>query len=386
MQLKKIRAKDMRQAMMQVREELGDDAAILSSRSLPAGGVEVIATLAPAAPVVSTAAAEVATLENNVSKAEFGAMRSELHSIRTLLQQRINGLAWEQFSNRSPSQAVVWERLTAMGIPGFLTRQLVDKAASGKTIDQSWKQVLAALVKSIPVLGNDPVQEGGRYAFVGPTGAGKTTTIAKLATKYVLEHGPESVSLVTTDSFRLAAHEQLRTLGRILGVTVKVVDEQHTLPETLAGLSHKNLILIDTAGLPAGHPEQQRQLSLLRGVFNLQKWLVLPVTSQAQVLRSAWESCSTAGISACVLTHMDEACVLGDTLSLAIEQKLPVAYETFGQAIPDDIAVAQATALVRRAVSLGRQQAEVPVERERLMSEYGGNPMPAHEFRRLASI
>jgi flagellar biosynthesis protein FlhF len=171
-----------------------------------------------------------------------------------------------------------------------------------------------------------------------------------------------------------------------LGVTVKVVDEQHTLPETLAGLSHKNLILIDTAGLPAGHPEQQRQLSLLRGVFNLQKWLVLPVTSQAQVLRSAWESCSTAGISACVLTHMDEACVLGDTLSLAIEQKLPVAYETFGQAIPDDIAVAQATALVRRAVSLGRQQAEVPVERERLMSEYGGNPMPAHEFRRLASI
>jgi flagellar biosynthesis protein FlhF len=386
MQLKKIQAKDMRQAMMQVRDELGEDAAILSSRSLPAGGVEVIATLAPAAPVARAAAAEVATPENNVSKAEFGAMRSELHSIRTLLQQRINGLAWEQFSNRSPSQAVVWERLTAMGIPGFLTRQLVDKAANGKTIDQNWKQVLAALVKSIPVLGNDPVQEGGRYAFVGPTGAGKTTTIAKLATKYVLEHGPDSVALLTTDSFRLAAHEQLRTLGRILGVTVKVVDEQHTLPETLSGLSHKKLILIDTAGLPAGHPEQQRQLSMLRGVINLQKWLVLPVTSQAQVLRSAWKTCSTAGISACILTHMDEACVLGDALSLAIEQKLPVAYETFGQVIPDDIAVAQATALVRRAVALGRQQAEVPVERERLMSEYGGYAQPASEFRRMASL
>lgn len=386
MQLKKIQAKDMRQAMMQVREELGDNAAILSSRSLPAGGVEVIATLAPAAPVAKAIAAGVATPENNVSKAEFGAMRSELHSIRTLLQQRINGLAWEQFSNRSPSQAVVWERLTAMGIPGFLTRQLVDKAANGKTIDQNWKQVLAALVKSIPVLGDNPVQGGGRYAFVGPTGAGKTTTIAKLATKYVLEHGPDSVALVTTDSFRLAAHEQLRTLGRILGVTVKVVDEQHTLPGTLAALSHKKLILIDTAGLPAGHPEQQRQLSMLRGVINLQKWLVLPVTSQAQVLRSAWKTCSTAGISGCILTHMDEACVLGDALSLVIEQKLPIAYETFGQAIPDDIAVAQATVIVRRAVSLGRQQAEIPVERERLMSEYGGYSEPASELRRAVSI
>ncbi|MDO9476153.1 MAG: flagellar biosynthesis protein FlhF [Pseudohongiella sp.] len=386
MQLKKIQAKDMRQAMMQVRDELGDDAAILSSRSLPAGGVEVIATLAPAAPLAKPVASAAKTADANVSKAEFGAMRSELHSIRTLLQQRINGLAWEQFSNRSPAQAVVWERLTAMGIPGFLTRQLVDKAGNGKTIDQNWKQVLAALVKTIPVLGNDPVQDGGRFAFVGPTGAGKTTTIAKLATRYVLQNGADSVALVTTDSFRLAAHEQLRTLGRILGVTVKVVDEQHTLQETLAGLSHKKLILIDTAGLPAGHPEQQRQLAMLRSVINLQKWLVLPVTSQAQVLRSAWKTCSTAGISACILTHMDEACVLGDALALAIEQKLPVAYETFGQAIPDDIAVAQATALVRRAVALGRAQAEVPVERERMMTEYGGQTAIAPELRRMASI
>lgn len=386
MQLKKIQAKDMRQAMMQVRDELGDDAAILSSRNLSTGGVEVIATLAPPVPVAKTQATEPQSAENNVSKAEFGAMRSELHSIRTLLQQRINGLAWEQFSNRSPAQAVVWERLTAMGIPGFLTRQLVDKAAVGKTIDQNWKQVLAALVKAIPVVGEDPVNNGGRFAFVGPTGAGKTTSIAKLATRYVLQHGPDNVALVTTDSFRLAAHEQLRTLGRILGVTVKVVDEQHTLHETLVSLSHKKLVLIDTAGLPAGHPEQQRQLSMLRGVVGLQKWLVLPVTSQAQVLRSAWKTCSTAGISACILTHMDEACVLGDALALAVEQKLPVAYETFGQAIPDDIAVAQATALVRRAVSLGRQQAEVPVERERLMSEYGGHAVQTPELRRMASL
>ena len=370
MQLKKIRAKDMRQAMLQVRDEMGADAAILSSRSLPTGGVEVIATLAPAKPV---APPETEPVASAVSKAEFGAMRSELHSIRTLLQQRLNGLAWEQFSNQSPAQAVIWERLTAMGIPGFLTRHLVAQTAQQKTLDQNWKRVLSALAQAIPVISNDPVQSGGRYALLGPTGAGKTTTIAKLATRYVLQHGPEDVALVTTDSFRLAAHEQLRTLGRILGVTVCVVDDQHSLKETLETLAHKKLVLIDTAGLPTGHPQQLRQTAMLRETPEVKKWLALPCTSQAQVLRSAWKTCSTAGISACILTHLDEACVLGEALALAVESRLPVVYETFGQGIPDDIAVAQATALVRRAVALGRQQAEEPVERGRLVNEYGAS-------------
>jgi len=370
MQLKKIRAKDMRQAMLQVRDEMGADAAILSSRSLPTGGVEVIATLAPAKPVTPPAT-ESAT--SGVSKAEIGAMRSELQSIRTLLQQRLNGLAWEQFSNQSPAQAVIWERLTAMGVPGFLTRHLVAQTAQEKTLDQNWKRVLSALAQAIPVISNDPVQSGGRYALLGPTGAGKTTTIAKLATRYVLQHGSEDVALVTTDSFRLAAHEQLRTLGRILGVTVCVVDDQHSLKETLETLAHKKLVLIDTAGLPTGHPQQLRQTAMLRETPEVQKWLALPCTSQAQVLRSAWKTCSTAGISACILTHLDEACVLGEALALAVESRLPVVYETFGQGIPDDIAVAQATALVRRAVALGRQQAEEPVERGRLVNEYGAS-------------
>lgn len=369
MQLKKIRAKDMRQAMLQVREELGADAAILSSRSLPTGGVEVIATLAPAKSAAPSVPPEQP--QPAVSKAEFGAMRSELHSIRTLLQQRLNGMAWEQFSNQSPVQAVIWERLSAMGIPGFLTRHLIAQTGQGNTLDQNWKRVLAALAQAIPVVSSDPVQAGGRFALLGATGAGKTTTIAKLATRFVLQNGPEDVALVTTDSFRLAAHEQLRTLGRILGVTVRVVDEQNNLNDTLESLSHKKLVLIDTAGLPGGHPQQIRQLAMLRETRSVEKWLALPCTSQSQVLRSAWKTCSTAGISACILTHLDEACVLGEALALSVESRLPVVYETFGQGIPDDIAVAQANALVRRAVALGRQQAEVPVERERLVNEYG---------------
>lgn len=370
MQLKKILAKDMRHALLQVREELGDDAAILSTRSLPTGGVEVIATLSPPLKPKAESPARLPAVAG-ASKAEIGAMRSELHSIRTLLQQRLNGLAWEQFSSQSPSQAVVWERLSAMGVPGFLSRRLLQAATPGKPLDQAWRQVVGSFVKSVPVVGDDPVAKGGRFAFLGPTGAGKTTTIAKLATRYVLEHGPQDVALVTTDSFRLAAHEQLRTLGRILGVSVRIVDAQHSLDETLESLGHKKLVLIDTAGLPSNHPEQHRQLGMMQEQPSVTKWLVLPATTQSQVLRAAWKTCSTADVSACILTHLDEACVLGEALALAIERDLPVVYETFGQAIPDDIAVAQAQTLVKRAVALGRQQATVPVEKERLMTEYG---------------
>jgi len=371
MQLKKFVAKDMRRALMDVRQAFGEDAAILSTRSVE-GGVEVVATPAPASP--DKAAEFNAANEPSVSKAEFGAMRSELNSIRSLLQQRLNGLAWDQFARQTPAQAAIWERLVAMGLPGNINQRLLDLAGQARTLDQLWRQTLSALVKMTPVYSADPVSTGGIFAFLGPTGAGKTTTIAKLATRFVLANGPEEVALVTTDSFRLAAHEQLRTLGRILGVTVRIVDNQHSLGDTLQSLAHKRLVLIDTAGLPSRHPEQQRQLSELADQPQVQNWVVLPCTAQGQVLQAAWKTCSTAGVSGCILTHLDEACVMGEALALCIDRAVPVVYETFGQAIPDDLAVATAQALVKRAVALGRAQAATPVDRARVMNNFGSQP------------
>src|SRR5690606_11888976 len=147
------------------------------------------------------------------------------------------------------------------------------------------------LSQSIKTPEQDPLLEGGVIALVGPAGAGKTTTLAKMAARYVLEHGAQHIALVTLDSYRIGAQEQLKTLGRILNVPVTAVDPDQSLIQALAPLAHKRVILIDTAGLPASDPALRLQLESLasRGV-NARNYLVMPATSQAQVLKAAYHS------------------------------------------------------------------------------------------------
>ena len=299
---------------------------------------------------------------------EMNRMRSELNGIRRLLEQRLSGMAWEQFSRRTPIQASIWERLNAMGVPASLSKSLLDKLKPEMTTAEAWRFAIACLARQVPVAGTDLAAAGGVFALLGPTGVGKTTTIGKLATRYVLEHGPESVALVTTDSFRVAAHEQLRTFGRILGVTVRVVDEGHSLRQILESLRHKSLVLIDTAGLHAKDPSLQFQLQTLRNCPEVQNLLVMACTSQAAVLANACRTYSQAGLSGCILSKLDEAGMMGEALALVIDHALPVVYETHGQNIPDDIKVAQAHNLVSKAVALSVHSEE---ESERLMYEFG---------------
>ncbi len=316
-------------------------------------------------------AAEQARFEQERSKAEsreMNRMRSELNGIRRLLEQRLSGMAWEQFARRTPVQASIWERLNAMGVPAPLCKSLLEKLKQDMTSAEAWRFAIASLARQVPVAGTDIAAKGGIFALLGPTGVGKTTTIGKLATRYVLEHGADSVALVTTDSFRVAAHEQLRTFGRILGVSVRVVDESHSLPQILASLRHKSLVLIDTAGLHATDPSLQFQLQTLRNCPEVQNLLVMSCTSQATVLANAFRTYAPAGLRGCILSKLDEAGTMGDALSLVIERALPVVYETHGQNIPDDIKVAQAHNLVSKAVALSVHSEE---ESERLMYEFG---------------
>ena len=408
MQVKRFFAADMRIAMKMVRDELGADAVIIGNRRV-AGGVELTAVLDypmqgssataelpnPALEAelrktqarIVTAAAElnpptrihagkdrqiqnekpaVAAVSAQPASAQpdsraFESMCSELHGLRELIEVQLGSIAWGQEQTRRPQQASLWRRLQRMGLPAELSRTLLEKVAAEKEPRQAWRMLLAHLAQSIKVSKVEPLEEGGIIALVGTAGVGKTTTLAKLAARYVLKYGSQSIALASMDNYRIGAQEQLKTLGRILDVPVIQLDPAQPLSKTLAPLARKRIILIDTAGLPPGDPTMRMQLEALsdRGIRS-KNYLVLAATSQSQVLKAAWHNYRRCGLAGCILTKLDEAGSLGDVLGLTISQHLPIAYLADGPRIPDDLHLPRSHQLVSRAVSL--QSGESPSE------------------------
>jgi len=409
MQVKRFFAADMRTAMKLVRDELGADASIIGNRRV-AGGVELTAALdyqVPAAPArqpnpaleaelrktqakIATAQAELTTrtqVDAGKDRQLFGAaasqpadslaavmrksqavpaatdqraldaMRFELHGLRELIEVQLGSIAWGQLQNRRPQQANLWRRLQRMGLSAELSKALLERVSTVTEPRQAWRMLLAHLAHAIKTPKQEPMDEGGVIALVGPAGMGKTTTLAKLAARYVLKYGAQHIALVSLDSYRIGAQEQLKTLGRILNVPVTLVDPGQSLTQALAPLARKRVVLIDTAGLPANDPALRMQLETLasRGV-NAKNYLVMAATSQGQVLKAAYHSYKRCGLSGCILTKADEATSLGEVLGLAISQRLPVAYLADGPRIPDDLQVPRSHQLVSRAVGLQATQ------------------------------
>ncbi|AMB85305.1 flagellar biosynthesis protein FlhF [Pseudomonas agarici] len=418
MQVKRFFAADMRQAMKLVRDELGSDAAIIGNRRI-AGGVELTAALdyklsalTPRVPNmeledelrktqsrIATARAELSLRSEGDSDATtnrqlfaglpltaaeplieptfdeprrsapapvasapavdprvFDSMRFELNGLRELLEVQLGSLAWNQLQGSQPAQANLWRRLQRIGLSGPLSRDLLALINGIEEPRQAWRMLLAHLARMILTPEIEPLEEGGIIAMVGPAGMGKTTTLAKLAARYVLKYGAQNIALVSMDSFRIGAQEQLKTLGRILNVPVTHVDPGQSLVQALDPLLRKRVVLIDTAGLQASDPALRMQLESLAGRgIKAKNYLVLATTSQKQVLTAAYHSYKRCGLAGCILTKLDETASLGEVLSLAISHELPVAYLTDGPRIPDDLHLPRRHQLVSRAVSVQMQ-------------------------------
>ncbi len=414
MQVKRFFAADMRQAMKLVRDELGADAAIIGNRRI-AGGVELTAALdyklsalAPRVPNMEledelrktqsrivNAQAELTTRGESdavtnrqlfaglpltaaeplieptleepsrpqappaaaaVDQRLFESMRSELNGLRELLEVQLGSLAWTQLQGSKPQQANLWRRLQRIGLSGPLSRELLEMVGEINEPRQAWRMLLAHLARMIVTPEVEPLEEGGVIAMVGPAGMGKTTTLAKLAARYVLKYGAQNIALVSMDSFRIGAQEQLKTLGRILNVPVTHVDPGQSLAQALEPLLRKRVVLIDTAGLQASDPALRLQLESLAGRgIKARNYLVLATTSQKQVLTAAYHSYKRCGLAGCILTKLDESASLGEVLSLAIGHELPVAYLTDGPRIPDDLHLPRRHQLVSRAVNVQMQ-------------------------------
>ncbi len=289
--------------------------------------------------------------ERREQQQQLNALQSELADMRLLLEEQLTRMA-NTPQMATPMSSGLMRRLKHMGMTDLAAEKVVGNVRNQNTMQEAWADALAVLSHQIPVSGVDQVMEGGVFAFVGPTGVGKTTTIAKLAARYVLEHGAENVALVTTDTYRIAAHDQLRSLGRILNVQVKVVDDNQDLPAVLRSLKGCPLVLIDSAGFRLGDSQLKEQLSALTAVPEVKPMLVMACNSQLQMMKATIHAHQSVDLQGCVLTKLDEAATLGEAISALTEHQLPLCYTTDGQEIPQDIQLAKGHKLVAKAVSL----------------------------------
>ncbi|GGC75289.1 flagellar biosynthesis protein FlhF [Marinobacter halophilus] len=281
---------------------------------------------------------------------ELASMRAEISSLRELVSGRESASAPAPANASNAVQQRLAERLQEFGLSTELSVSVSRQHRTGR-LEDGWKQSLKMLATGVRTAREHWLEAGGVYALVGPTGSGKTTTIGKLAARYVLEHGPDSLALVTTDRYRVAAHEQLFVFGRILNVPVRVVDESHSLDDILDELSDRHLVLIDTAGLTSSDRGYQEQLAeLARSDHNIRTHLVVSATSQPRIMKSVWHCYKMANLAGCVMTKIDEALTLGESLGFVMETGLPVAWYTDGQKIPEDLHRAEAIPLVRMGV------------------------------------
>jgi flagellar biosynthesis protein FlhF len=283
---------------------------------------------------------------------ELSQLQTEMAEMRLLLEEQLSQMLGVQGTPGTPVMASVGRRLERLGLPKDMSTQVLQGCKRPDSLGHSWSDALATLSQQLPVDASDRVSRGGVFALVGPTGVGKTTTIGKLAARYVLEHGPRDVALVTTDSHRIGAQDQLRALSRILRVPVRVVDENNTLEAVLYSLRLCRLVLVDTAGFNHGDPRLAEQMDTLAQQPQVTPLLVLSCNSHPQMLRASVHAYGGSLLQGCIFTKLDETASLGEALGLAMQSGLPIVYTTDGQDIPRDIDVARAHKLVAKAAAL----------------------------------
>jgi flagellar biosynthesis protein FlhF len=283
-------------------------------------------------------------------------VNEELRTLRRMLETQLATLAWNDLSRRSPIQTELLKQLTQLGLAQELATEIVTQMPTRLELAEANRFALALLARKIETTGERWTDSGGVVALVGATGVGKTTLIAKLAARWVMRHGTRDIALISTDSVRIGAQEQIQTLGRLLGVPAYAIDGAAELAEVLDHLADKRLVLIDTAGMSPRDPRLAQELTLLATASKrMETTLVLSAATQAGAIEEAVQRFAPAKPATCMLTKLDEATSLGGAISTVIRARLPVTYVSEGQRVPEDLAPARAHQLIARAVDLSRK-------------------------------
>lgn len=431
MKIRRFFGKDMREALSQVKNELGSDAVIMSNRKV-ADGIELVAAYdkepvaklsvppkpkapvakpsegglptlseiigddgpdtlrallekqaeqkaavaqrveaanaeaekrAPAKPAPEVAPPKQDTLvfdaENEEAELTGGGgsladIRAEIASLRNVLQFQLADMQQQQHSRLKPQQRYLLQQLCDMGISQTLAAQLVTYTPAECNEREAWLYLLKLLSNRLTTNNDDILTQQGVVALVGPTGTGKTTTIAKLAARYAQKYGADQVALITIDTYRIAAYEQLATYGKIIGCPVRKAQSGEQLADLLFQLRNKRLVLIDTAGFSQRDSRLISQLATFGQVSGQQvkNYLVVQGNTQQTTLKHIIDAYKSIDLQGCIITKLDECYSLGEVISNVIEAQLPVSYVADGQQVPEDIHVANAKSIISLAAKL----------------------------------
>jgi len=287
--------------------------------------------------------------------AEMSVMMNELRAMRGMMETQLAEISWGSIQQREPQKAAVLREMLAAGFSPSLARYLIEKLPAGRDAADSLRWIKTVLTRNLSAMSNEDqlIEQGGVFALVGPTGVGKTTSTAKLAARCVMRHGPEKLALITTDAYRIGAHEQLRIYGKILGVMVHSVKDEADLRIALKELRNKHTVLIDTVGMSQRDHMVAEQIGMLQGSdVPVKRLLCLNATSTQETLNEVVRAYQGSGLAGCIMTKLDEAASIGNVLDVVIRQKLNMFYVSNGQRVPEDLHLADPAQLVERAFRL----------------------------------
>jgi flagellar biosynthesis protein FlhF len=404
MKIKRFFAPDMRTAIRQVRDEQGPDAVILSTRKVD-GGIEIVsamnydpelvgetATAKPTEPSPAASRVIPDSYQHQQPASEWNdeilddepeprqpaiqwaqdpaivAMRQELNTLRDLMQHQMEHFTGQQLEETDPVRAQVKRRLTRYGVSDSIAYAISRSIRDSRNTDNAWREALYGLASKMSVTDDDIINKGGIVALVGSTGVGKTTTIAKLAARFCMRHNKNQLALITTDNYRVGAEKQLSIYGQILGVPVHQAKNTKELLRLLKALQDKKLVLIDTAGM-SQHDRRLKILSdALTQLKRIRVYLVAAANTQGRVIDQLIRNYGRDHFHASILTKLDEAASLGEPLSVLMEHKLPLAYLSDGQGVPEHLKPARVSTLVGQLVATGKSAESVtePMQRDNL--------------------
>ena len=292
-------------------------------------------------------------------------MVSEIDVLKSTLNDAMSSLASLGVKLGDPVRTRLFQTMLNAGFSAQLTRYVLENMPQHDTYEGALDFVQRAIEKNLTTVSdeNSLLDQGGVFALMGPTGVGKTTTTAKLAARFVLRHGASRVALLSTDSYRIGGHEQLRIYGKILGVSVHAVKDAQDLSLALNDLREKHVVLIDTIGMSQRDRAVSEQMAMLHAVGpSIKRLLLLNAASNGKTLDEVVGAYRDANLAGCILTKIDEAASVGHAMDVMIRRRLPLHYVSYGQRVPEDIAVPNKKLLIHRSFRAGAEQSSFTLD------------------------